>query len=203
MTTTPAPRLDEPAPLALANTLWIDRHGIHDMFADDADTHTWVRAIGDHLELTPELVGAGLSASAVTHLIDLRNAVRRLAADRTQDPRNLGQSPVLDTAEAISIVNAASATSWVWPELRLAGKTLARRDAWTGDSFGEALITVIARQTVDLVISPQWQQLRPCTAPSCAYYFIKEHFRREWCSALCGNRARVARYSQRHRSQSK
>ncbi|WP_139813476.1 CGNR zinc finger domain-containing protein [Mycobacterium simiae] len=33
-----------------------------------------------------------------------------------------------------------------------------------------------------------------------AYYFVKEHFRQQWCSAVCGNRARVARHAQRHRA---
>jgi predicted RNA-binding Zn ribbon-like protein len=30
-------------------------------------------------------------------------------------------------------------------------------------------------------------------------YFVKRHPRREWCSAGCGNRARVARHYHRHR----
>jgi predicted RNA-binding Zn ribbon-like protein len=42
-------------------------------------------------------------------------------------------------------------------------------------------------------------QLRACLAPGCVVYFIKNHPRREWCSAGCGNRARSARHYQRHR----
>lgn len=198
-TTSPAPRVDEPAPLALANTIWIDRSAVHDALADVADMGTWVRAVGEHRGLVP---GIGdddaLSASAVTHLIDLRDALRRLAAEHTKDPRALGQSPVPDVRTATSIVNTASAMSAVWPELQPDGRTLMRRDVASGVSFADALTTVIAQQAIHLMTSPQWDALRPCVAPGCSYFFMKTH-RQQWCSALCGNRARVARHAQRHR----
>jgi predicted RNA-binding Zn ribbon-like protein len=198
--TSPAPRVDEPAPLALVNTIWIDRNEERDALADVAAAHTWVRAIGEHRGLVPDVGSSNaLSASAVTHLIDLRDALRRLAADRTKDPRTLGQSPVPDVSAATSIVNAASAMSTVWPELQPDGRTLMRRDVLAGVSFVDALTTMIAQQAIYLVTSPQWDLLRPCVAPGCAYFFMKTR-RQEWCSAICGNRARVARHAQRHRS---
>jgi predicted RNA-binding Zn ribbon-like protein len=201
-TMSPAPRIDEPAPLALANTIWVDRHGVHDALADLDYMENWVRVVGKRSGLTPVIGNTErLSATAVTGLIDLRDAIRRLAAEATKDSRALGQSPVPDASTAVSLINAASAADSVWPELNIGGRRrLTRRDAWSGKSFPDALITVIARQAIDLATSPQWAQLRPCTAPACAYYFVKEH-RREWCSALCGNRARVARYAQRQRGQ--
>ena len=199
-TTSPAPRVDEPPPLALVNTIWIDRNEVHDALADVADMHTWVRAIGEQCGLTPAIGSADdLSTDAAAHLSDLRNALRRLAADHTHDPRSLGQSSVPDSATATSIVNTASAMSTVWPELQPDGRTLMRRDVVTGVSFADALTTVIAQQAIYLVTSQQWDLLRPCVAPGCAYFFMKTH-RREWCSAVCGNRARVARHAQRQRA---
>ncbi|KAA0082820.1 hypothetical protein CIW52_16020 [Mycolicibacterium sp. P9-64] len=198
-TTSPAPRVDEPAPLALVNTIWIDRNEVHDALADGADVHTWVKAIGAQCGLTPELGDEeALSNDAATHLIDLREALRRLAAEHTKDPRLLGQSPVTDGVTARSIVNTASAMGRVWPELVPGGRILLRRDVAAGGSFADALTTVVARQAIYLITSPQWDLLRPCVAPGCAYFFLKTH-RREWCSALCGNRARVARHAQRQR----
>ena len=91
-TTSPAPRVDEPAPLALVNTIWIDRNDVHDVLADVADVRTWVRAIGERCGLVPAMGRAeDVSTDAAAHLIDLRDALRRLAAERTQDPRSLGQ----------------------------------------------------------------------------------------------------------------
>jgi predicted RNA-binding Zn ribbon-like protein len=97
------------------------------------------------------------------------------------------------------MVNTASAMSTVWPEFHPDGRTLMRRDVTAGVTFADALTTVIAQQAIYLVTSPQWDLLRPCVAPGCAYFFVKTH-RREWCSAVCGNRARVARHAQRQRS---
>ncbi|WP_317183827.1 CGNR zinc finger domain-containing protein [Intrasporangium sp.] len=42
--------------------------------------------------------------------------------------------------------------------------------------------------------------MRACYGPGCVLYFVREHTRREWCSAGCGNRARVARHYHRTRS---
>jgi predicted RNA-binding Zn ribbon-like protein len=199
-TTSPAPRVDEPAPLALVNTIWIDRNEVHDGLADGADVRTWVKAVGAQCGLTPGLGDAeALSSDAATHLIDLREALRRLAAEHTNDSRRLGQSPVLDSATARSIVNAAAGMSRVWPELEPRGRILLRRDVGAGGSFVDALTAVVAQQAIYLITSPQWDLLRPCVAPGCAYFFVKTH-RREWCSALCGNRARVARHAQRQRA---
>lgn len=194
------PRLDEPRPIALVNTIWTDRGGVHDALGEIADVRLWIRAVGERMNLSPALVNSdAISADAAHRLVSLRDAVRRLAAEHTRDPRPLGQSPVSDQNTAVAIVNAISAISSVRPELLLDGPTPRRRDAWDGGSFTDALTAVIARETIELITSPKWQQLRPCIAPGCAYYFVKEHFRREWCSAVCGNRARVARHSQRRR----
>ena len=200
-TTSPAPRVDEPAPLALANTIWIDRHGVHDALADLDYAANWIRVIGKRLPLSPAIdTAAQLSAATAARLIDLRDAVRRLAADTTHDSRTVWHSPVPDMDTALTLINTVSAATSVWPELCLRGRRLTRHDTWSATPFPDGLITVIARQTVELATSSQWRLLRPCSAPACAYYFIKEH-RREWCSALCGNRARVARHAQRHSGQ--
>jgi predicted RNA-binding Zn ribbon-like protein len=192
------PRLGEPLPIALANTIWTDRGGVHDDLSDVADVQRWVRAVGEQVNLLPaQQKGDIVTPDAAHRLVDLRDAVRRLAAEHSHDSRSLGQSPISDAAAAISVVNRISATSSVWPELVPQASTPERRHLWAGGSFFDALIAVIAQETVDLIVSPQWLQLRPCLAPGCAYFFVKDHFRREWCSAVCGNRARVARHAQR------
>jgi predicted RNA-binding Zn ribbon-like protein len=195
-TTSPSPRLDEPIPIALANTIWSDRTGVHDAFADLDHAATWLRAAGDRLSLTPAFGREEvITTESARRLVDLRDAIRRLAAEHTHDPRRLGQSPIPDLRAATSMVNMASALSSMWPELRGGDDGFTRCDAWAGESSADAATSAIARETIELVTSQQWQQLRPCTAPGCAYYFVKQHFRQRWCSAVCGNRARVARHA--------
>jgi predicted RNA-binding Zn ribbon-like protein len=198
-TSTQSPRLDEPRPIALANTIWTDRATVHDALHATADVQHWIRAVGEQMDLTPAQAKTDVATpAAAQRLLELRDAVRRLAAEQTRDPRSLGQSPITGDLEAMSIVNRASARSSVWPELVADGPELTRRDARAAGSFADAAIAVIARETIELIVSPLWQQLRPCVAPGCAYYFVKDHFRREWCSTICGNRARVARHAERH-----
>jgi predicted RNA-binding Zn ribbon-like protein len=35
--------------------------------------------------------------------------------------------------------------------------------------------------------------------PACVLFFVKNHPRRDYCSPVCGNRARVSRHYERHR----
>jgi predicted RNA-binding Zn ribbon-like protein len=52
---------------------------------------------------------------------------------------------------------------------------------------------------LELLASPAADELRACQAPRCVRYFRK-HRRQEWCKPSCANRARVARYAERHQA---
>ncbi|MGH3637759.1 MAG: CGNR zinc finger domain-containing protein [Mycobacterium sp.] len=199
--TSTSPQLEDALPILLTNTVSIDRGRIDDIFADRSGVRQWVSTIGKQIDLWPRPSnGQPITDDEAERLISLRDGIRRLAAEHTSDPRALGQSPVRDVAAAMTIVNTSSALGWVWPEMQWHGSTALRRDVWTGGTYADALTTLIARQSTDLITSPQWDRLRPCLAPGCAYFFLKDHLRREWCSPPCGNRARVARHAQRHRN---
>jgi predicted RNA-binding Zn ribbon-like protein len=64
----------------------------------------------------------------------------------------------------------------------------------------DGVLARIAEEAVDLFAGPLRADLRVCRGPGCVLYFLRDHPRREWCSAGCGNRARVARHYHRHRS---
>ncbi|MGW1043602.1 CGNR zinc finger domain-containing protein, partial [Streptomyces sp. NPDC002547] len=59
-------------------------------------------------------------------------------------------------------------------------------------------VQLLAHQAVQLFAGPDRDRLRPCLAPNCLLFFVKNHARREWCSPTCGNRMRVARHYRRH-----
>jgi hypothetical protein len=153
---------------------------------DSSAAEPWSAVLDHHL---------GRDGAAPELRAGRRYATAALLARHCHDPRRLGQSPISDLRAATSIVNTASALSSMWPELRGGDDSFTRCDAWASESSADAATSAIARETIELVTSPQWQQLRPCTAPGCAYYFVKQHFRQRWCSAVCGNRARVARHA--------
>ncbi len=192
----------EPLPILLANTISIDRSGdVRDAFDNLTGIQSWVATAGAASALYPPQSGGDVAtAASAGRLIRLRDAVRRMAAEQTRDPRPVGQSPVGDVEAARRIVNKSSALSVVWPQLEYQASSSSSIDVWSRGSFTDALTTLIARRTIELITSVQWDQLQPCLAPSCAYFFLRDATRRQWCSAACGNRARVARHAMRQRS---
>ncbi|MGW0546013.1 CGNR zinc finger domain-containing protein [Streptomyces altiplanensis] len=67
--------------------------------------------------------------------------------------------------------------------------------------LGTRLAALLAEAAADLLAGPAAGKIRECEADDCVMLFLPAHPRRRWCSpSRCGNRARVARYYQRHRS---
>ncbi len=93
------------------------------------------------------------------------------------------------------MLNAASAAAPGWVELT-ADVAPVEHCTVTGQ---EARLAAIARDAISLLAGPRRAQLRACQGPGCIQFFVKDHPRREWCSAGCGNRARAARHYRRVR----
>ncbi|WP_327131101.1 ABATE domain-containing protein [Streptomyces sp. NBC_01343] len=203
---TSAPLLGEPLPIELMNTIWADREGVHDAIADPDEAVAWLRAVSPRLTPSAPAVGAWLDAErpagaeeTALLLRDLRDALRRLAAEATEDPRPDAQSATGTRDAALAALNEACSVTPVWAMLHWPSGGDPTRIVRTGDLAGQAVVAVLAGQAVDLFTGDMRPQLRACLAPGCVLYFVKQHPRREWCSAGCGNRARVARHYQRHR----
>jgi predicted RNA-binding Zn ribbon-like protein len=63
----------------------------------------------------------------------------------------------------------------------------------------DIVLAAVAADAIELVTGADRGRLRICGAPGCVLAFVKDHPRREWCSGLCGNRARQARHYRRSR----
>ncbi|MGX7681809.1 CGNR zinc finger domain-containing protein [Jatrophihabitans sp. DSM 45814] len=197
----------EPLPVELMNTIWADRADIHDALDNAAEAEAWLAAARDRIAREAETIDVphvgklamGKSSTAVIgDLRQLRDALRRLAATATADPRQPAASMIADNAEAVRIVNQACAQAPAWSELTWSADNTVRRRTISAHSGAEVTLTKIAEQAATLFSSPQRVDLRACQAPGCVRYFVRDHPRREWCSASCGNRARVARHYKRH-----
>jgi len=205
--TSSAPIMGEPLPVELMNTVWADRDGVHDALADQQAAAAWLSAVSDRLTLgqagwlTLDYIAdpVGLDR-ACRQLVQLRDALRRLAAEATGDPRTAGAASIANRDTAVAVLNGACALAPAWSQLHwLAGEdpTRAIRSAHPP---AELAVSLIAEQAVRIFAGPQRGQLRACLGPGCVLYFLAKHPRREWCSDSCGNRARVARHYQRHRA---
>jgi predicted RNA-binding Zn ribbon-like protein len=196
--TTSATLLGEPLAVELMNTVRVDRDGIHDALEHDAGAAAWLRAVTGRISAEagtgPGQPDDDALRSAAGALRELRNALRLLAAEATGDPRPPATAPELTRPEAIATLNALAKT---WPELAWPAGGRPSRAYRARGSAGLA-VELIAHQGVELFAGPGQDRLRPCLAPNCLLFFVKNHARREWCSPGCGNRTRVARHYQRH-----
>ncbi|MGV9308955.1 CGNR zinc finger domain-containing protein [Nonomuraea sp. NPDC003727] len=101
---------------------------------------------------------------------------------------------------ALRGLNTAQRAAPAVRELRWDGEALTAVPVRTG-SPGVRLAAILAEAAADLLSDPAAGRIRQCAADDCVMLFLPAHPRRRWCSAaLCGNRARVARYYQRHKS---
>ena len=177
-------------PVRLMNTIWADRHGVHEALTTPADLARWLTATG--LTHTEPAVTATDLHTAVT----LRDALRRLAALKTQDTRPTARSAMRNIDAAVHVVNETAAAGPCRNTLDvLGGRLRLRPTAPTADPT--IALATVAAEAIELLTAPD-AVLNACHAPGCVLYFIKDHPRREWCSTGCGNRARAARHYRRH-----
>ena len=182
---------DEPVAVRLMNTIWADRHGVHDSLRAPKDLAEWLRLVG----VTAGTVRVTDAEFKVGRT--MRDALRRLAALLTEDSRPAAASALNDVAVAIRSVNSLARTA-PGPMMRL-GQGLLARDMSSRGRTGREALAAVASESVDFLTGSDASLLRACYAPGCVLYFVKDHPRREWCSTACGNRARAARHYARHR----
>ncbi|MFJ6388271.1 CGNR zinc finger domain-containing protein [Streptomyces sp. NPDC091972] len=186
--------------LDLALTIRHDGHGgVADDLSDLAGLTTWV---GEHAEALPDAPDLVLDDSALAAVRDLRAAVRALFARavRPGAPSPADAARLLPVPEALARLNTAAARTPTVPVLRWtddAEPAVHRRPAAPATD----LAAVLAHAAIAFLSGADRRRLRACHAPRCVRYFLKEHPRQEWCKPSCGNRARVARHHERHRSQ--
>ncbi len=181
----------------LMNTVWADRDGLHDALATARDATAWLSQVTERLPHVRRSQGTSrsrLTLSETDRLRRLRDAIRRVAIDVTDDPRTVepNEWDNLTIAEALSVINNAAES--LPPRLlrRVGGGIAADRSAADPLSASFAGFAVDA---VPLLAGEHARgSLRACLAPACVLYFVKDHALREWCSPACGNRARVARH---------
>ena len=197
--TTEAILLGEPLPVELMNTIGIGRDGVHDALTTDAEAADWLNAVGDRIAAaTGRTLGALREDDvrpAAGRLRDLRDALRLLAAEVTEDPRPSANASPPTRAQAIETLNTLAAA---WPQLVWPPDAEPTRTYRAPGDPVDLAIALMAHQGVELFAGAGRERLRACLAPNCLLFFSKDHPRREWCSPGCGNRVRVARHYQRH-----
>jgi predicted RNA-binding Zn ribbon-like protein len=178
--------LGAPLALDLANSIARIRPGAtRDLLASDDDLDRWLARQSDRL---PRV---GRRADRLVAFRALRDRLHEaLSAAAAGEPL---------PARATQALNAASARSEGYVRLRVPGGAPTAELAGSGTPLDRALST-IARSGIELLASPDRERLRVCPAPSCGFFYLGRPDQ-EWCSVLCGNRARAARHYARRRAE--
>lgn len=88
--------------------------------------------------------------------------------------------------------------------LRLAGNKGEFYLDWDSDNRFDRVLWPLVRSTAELVTSGQLERLRRCEGQGCGWFFLDmtRNRSRRWCNmAVCGNRAKVKRFYERHKEQ--
>jgi predicted RNA-binding Zn ribbon-like protein len=181
------PIRDGPLPIELHNTLYAAHGQQIDGLADTAGLRAWLTALGDGLPVAADEV----DGRRFEELHALRGSVRE-ALHAAVERRAMSEP-------AVAHLNELSARDPRSPYMTQRGQMRATEFRHHALTPTDKLLGVIAASTIELVSGPRAADVRACGAPGCVLMFLKDHPRREWCSAACGNRARQARHYARSR----
>lgn len=188
MSVTTGPVMGEPLPIELANATYAVRGKLQDGLQTLEQLAVWLEQVGPRL--SPPISEEHLSSlgpSDLTRARALRDSIRALAHAAVTGDR--------PPAAALETLNEQVRAAPSWRELHWEVSPAAEpRSAASPVTAG---LSAIAEAAVDLFAGPDLANLRACQAPGCVLFFIKDHHRREWCSAACGTRARAARHYHR------
>lgn len=179
------PLLGEPLSLDLVNTC-IRRDDVTvDLLDTPAALDAWLRAEAKRVSWTGSASTADWRAVRA-----MRDAIAELFCARREHTQPT-PAAVAKVSDALSAPGARVRLVWTSQEPRLAPLSArSRRSVLLGELTADA---------VAVLTGPQAVYLRTCANPDCVLQFIAHNPRRRWCSsALCGNRARVARHYQLH-----
>ena len=187
--TYPGPLWQEPLAVELHNTIYASGGEVHDGIETPAGLRAWLAAIADRLPERARLA----KATRQPEFLALRGAIRDALHGGSEGKRvPLGALESINRAAALAPVSPLAVAS-------AGGRVRAERRDPGADATDVAL-AAFATGAIELLAGPERENLRACGAPGCVLMFLKDHPRRTWCSAACGNRARQARHYERARS---
>jgi predicted RNA-binding Zn ribbon-like protein len=170
---------DEELLIAVANTA----HGEHDEFADAGSVRTWWRGLNVS---APAHRGRSEAPESIAVLRTLRELIRGLAL------RNNGMEPDLGRMSALDALTLR-------PDLRGAPSLRADVPGDLARDICAATFAALLRATA----RPGWPRLKACRGDDCRWVFVdaSRNTSRRWCDmANCGNRVKMAKFRERHRT---
>ena len=178
----------EPLAVELHNTLYASAGEAIDGIETPEGLGAWLSGIADRLPASAR----DADPSRHREFLALRTAVREALHAALEGKRV--------PAGALKALNETAARAAVSPlAVERADGTLRTEARYHAREATDIALATIATDAIELLGGPSREDLRACGAPGCVLMFSKDHPRRTWCSAACGNRARQARHYERAR----
>jgi predicted RNA-binding Zn ribbon-like protein len=171
-----------------ANTLVHDgRGGVDDLLSSAPAARVWLT----DRELSPDADYPSLLAARSATRALFAAAIAPHPASRADNGR--ARMPAGDALELLQghVDAIAPATRYSFEAGRVSATPT------TEAPPAAATVGILAYAVLEFLASPTAGELRACQAPRCVRYFLRNR-RQEWCKPSCANRARVARYAERH-----
>jgi predicted RNA-binding Zn ribbon-like protein len=172
----------EPLAIELHNTQYAAAGQTLDGLTDQACADAWLKGLGNRLP-----AGGERSPVRVEELVETRGLVREAIHAQLDGS---GPSRAVLTALNARAARAPRSLAARWrrsekPVLESVPAHATREDV---------VIAALATDAIELIAGPRQADVHACGAPGCVLLYLKDHPRRGWCSAACGNRARQARH---------
>jgi len=177
------PRRGLPLPLELVNTQFALGGQLRDGMQTPGDLAEWLEAnaaeFGDLCLPAP-------SEALLRRFQSLRAALRGIFGSRAND-----QQP---PADALATLNTVLAAAPRFSRLDWDARGPRVRSIDLAEDPETPVLAAVARSALEVIGSGTEAKVGQCRAPGCVLFFLREGRRTNWCSAACGNRARVARH---------
>lgn len=168
--------------VCFANTRFVERGEPRDLLDSVGGLRRW---------LSENALAAEPTGRDIATFQALREATRRVLHSVVTEEQL--------AADDVAELNGAAASAPTWRELVVSpedavGVRVAQRSA---AAPVRAVLARLAGSVIDLVTGEARERVRACGGPGCVMFFEECRSHRAWCSAGCGNRARVARHYER------
>jgi predicted RNA-binding Zn ribbon-like protein len=182
------PRLGLPLPFELTNTSFADAGQPRDALASPEDLDQW---LGLHRAHFIGRVSVASTPADLVQFRQLRQALRHAftAVAGGAKPR----------ASDIKLLNEISARAPQFVQLDWTRNARRVRMHYVNKNAHANMLAAVARAAIELLGGPDVDRISQCQRSGCVLLFLKDRRNGQWCSATCGNRARVARHYARGR----
>jgi predicted RNA-binding Zn ribbon-like protein len=181
--------LGRPLSVDLANTVMPSPSGPVELLTTPEALQAWLDAQAGRLEQ----VEPGGAASRLADFVRLRDAVRDVlswaAGPGSERPVAAVEAVNAAVAAAPSVLELDAGPRGPESSLRLLSSRPSTR-----------VLAALARDAISLAATGESGRLGQCSAPGCGAFYVAARPQQHWCSAACGNRARVARHARRART---